>query len=324
MQTPGHTFFHSSQWAKVLAQTYGYRPFYISQLCHEGFRVLLPLMEIRSVITGTRAVSLPFTDYCDPLIDPEADPDETFQFALELGRKSKWAYLEVRSTAFQNRQATESYFRHTLDLKPGKEEIFHGLRDSTRRNIRNAERQGVETWISRSYQAIKLFFELHCLTRRGHGLPPQPFRFFQKIHEHVISKDTGFVVLAASQGRIIAGAVFFHFGCNALFKFGASDARYQRLRPNNLVMWTAIQYYLAHEFSILCFGRTHPHNVGLRQFKNGWGPTEDTLYYYRYGLRPRLSRNARFLNGSIHSTTFERLPIPILRVTGALLYRHFG
>jgi len=32
------------------------------------------------------------------------------------------------------------------------------------------------------------YYRLHCLTRKRHGLPPQPTGFFQKIQEHIIAK----------------------------------------------------------------------------------------------------------------------------------------
>jgi lipid II:glycine glycyltransferase (peptidoglycan interpeptide bridge formation enzyme) len=281
-------------------------------------------MEIRSAITGTRAVSLPFTDYCEPLFDSVTDTDEILHFALELGRKSKWAFLELRSTLSQNRQPSDSYLRHTLTLTAGKETVYQGLRDSTRRNIRKAVKEGVEARISHSWEAMNLFYRLHCITRRRHGVPPQPIRFFRKIQEHVISNNKGFVVLASYRGRIVAAAIFLYFGKKALFKFGASDAKYQILRPSNILIWTAIQYCLEHQFDALCFGRTHPGNEGLRQFKNGWGTMEDRINYYRYDLKPPSCLNSRLLNTNISSAEFAKLPLPFLRLVGAILYRHFG
>jgi len=35
----------------------------------------------------------------------------------------------------------------------------------------------------------------------------------------------------------VAGAIFFHSGGQAIYKFGASDETFQHFRGNNLVMW---------------------------------------------------------------------------------------
>ena len=65
---PNSTFFHSSAWAKVLSHTYGHVPFYL-RLVRDGQLVaLVPVMEVRSPLTGRRGVCLPFTDVCGPLL----------------------------------------------------------------------------------------------------------------------------------------------------------------------------------------------------------------------------------------------------------------
>ena len=56
------TIFHSSAWAKVIEETYGHR----SELyqCENG--CLLPITEIKSLITGKRGHCVPF---CRPVCD---------------------------------------------------------------------------------------------------------------------------------------------------------------------------------------------------------------------------------------------------------------
>src|SRR4029077_8117951 len=65
--------FHTSAWAKVLHRTYNHQPFYLQFSRRHRLAALIPLMEVRSLLTGRRGVSLPFSDTCEPLIfDPEA------------------------------------------------------------------------------------------------------------------------------------------------------------------------------------------------------------------------------------------------------------
>ena len=86
------------------------------------------------------------------------------------------------------------------------------------------------------------FYKLHRRTRRRHGAPPQPFRFFDNIYRHLIEVGSGFITLASRDGKAVAGAVYLTHGKNAVYKFGASDERYNQYRANNLVMWEAIKY----------------------------------------------------------------------------------
>ncbi len=64
----GYTFFHTSHWTKLIAETYGYTP--VFQVIKEDNEVIgiLPLMEVNSFITGKRGISLPFSDFSNPLV----------------------------------------------------------------------------------------------------------------------------------------------------------------------------------------------------------------------------------------------------------------
>lgn len=61
------SFFHTEEWAQVLADTYGYEPIYIVSGGPKRIDSCLPLMEVDSWLTGRRGVGLPFTDYCEPI-----------------------------------------------------------------------------------------------------------------------------------------------------------------------------------------------------------------------------------------------------------------
>ena len=151
--------------------------------------------------------------------------------------------------------------------------------------MRKAEKEKVEVRIEKTGDALDEFCRLNRLTRREHGLPPQPYHFFEKVQRHIISRKKGFIALAYFQGRAIAGNVYFHFGDRAIYKYGASDKAYHQLRANNLVMWEAIRWFADKGFKSFCFGRTELENEGLRQFKTGWGAEETQVHYFRYDLR---------------------------------------
>ena len=66
---PNCSFFHSSAWARVLQEAYGYKPLYFTVFDGDAISACLPVMEVSSFITGKRGVSLPFSDLCEPLAD---------------------------------------------------------------------------------------------------------------------------------------------------------------------------------------------------------------------------------------------------------------
>ena len=186
-------------------------------------------------------------------------------------------------------------------------------------------RKGLTLTMSQSAAALAEFYRLHCMTRQGHGVPPQPYRFFEKIHEHVISQGLGHVVSAEYEGRIVAASVYFHFGQNALYKYGASDKAYQWLRPNNLVMWEAIKWYSQNGYRSLCLGRTELSHTGLRQFKTGWGADERLIRYLKYDVgADRYVEDTPQQGTPAYHRVMSRMPVPLLRLAGSILYRHVG
>ncbi|MGA2317724.1 MAG: peptidoglycan bridge formation glycyltransferase FemA/FemB family protein [Thermodesulfobacteriota bacterium] len=323
---PDYSFFHSSAWARVLFESYHYTPKYFTIINDGKLLALIPVMEVNSFLTGKRGVSLPFTDYCKPIIANGISFQNLLEHIIENGKKCGWKSLELRSSSdlLPSTMPSITYLGHTLGLDNGEQEVFSNFRDSTKRNAQKAVKEGVEVKIDHSLESLKEFYRLNCMTRREHGLPPQPFHFFKKIYDHVISRNLGFVILASYSGKNIAGAVYFHFGEKAVYKYGASDKKFQHLRANNLVMWEAIQWYSQNGYKNLCFGRTERENQGLIQFKSGWGTTEQQINYYRYDLN-----KGSFVPGSskvtgFHNKIFRNLPLPLLKRVGSVLYKHVG
>jgi hypothetical protein len=322
---PGATFFHGSAWAAVLKKAYGFTPVYFTKT--EGrLTAAIPMMEVRSFLTGKRGVSLPFTDYCEPLVPHVEVSKVLFEAIVQEGRKRQWKYIELRGgTDFLgDGPASAWFYRHTLDLTPGDAKLFKGLRDSTRRNIKKAEKESVEVRFENTPEALREFYRLNCLTRREHGLPPQPWRFFENLHDEILSKEMGTVALGFYQGHAVAANVYLHTNGEAIYKYGASDKTYQNLRAANLVMWEAIKRYAGEGARSLCFGRTEPGNEGLRQFKSGWGTDEQVIDYYRYDLAANAFVHGKQIVSNRTNQVFSNLPIAALKVIGGMLYRHVG
>lgn len=319
------TIFHSANWARLLADCYGHQPAYLSLSEHGAFRGCLPAMEVNSVLTGRRGICLSFSDYCGSLVEGPGDFQLLFDGILELGRKSGWRYAEFRGEAFLDKELpARVYAHHLLELSGDERSMHSRLRENTARNIRKAVKEGVTVDICQSLQGVRDFYRLHCLTRKRHGVPPQPSRFFDKLHEHVISQGFGFTALAR-QGQVpVAGIICLHFGSNAVYKYGASDTRFQHLRANNLVFWEAIKRCAGEGFRSFSLGRTDLDNEGLLAFKNGWGASRTVLNYYRYDFAASGFVCNRERNLEVYRNVLRKLPVNVLRMLGKLAYRHMG
>ena len=319
------TIFHSANWARLLAESYGYHPSYFTLSDQERFLGCLPVMEVRSLLTGRRGVCLCFSDYCGALLREPGDFRLLLDGILDLGRMSHWRYVEFRGEELlASEQPARVYAHHLLELSPDEGRMHARLRESTARNIRKAQKEGVAVTICDTMEGVREFYRLHCLTRKRHGVPPQSMGFFEKLHEHVISQGLGFTALASHGATTVAGGVCLHFGANALYKYGASDDSYQHLRANNLVLWEAIKKCARQGFRSFSLGRTDLDNEGLLAFKNGWGGDRKELNYYRYDFAQSGFVRDSERDMEPYRNLLRKMPIEVLKLLGQIAYRHMG
>jgi hypothetical protein len=324
----GASFFHSAHWARVLTEAYGFAPHYFVEAQSGRLSRLLPAMEANSPLTGRRGVSLPFSDYCPPLL-PEAactDLPSTCEPLLALGRDRGWSYLEFRGDgrSFWDVKPRVWFEGHTLLLDRSQDQLFASLRSNYRQKIRRAVAQGVVVEFHDSMAAMEQYFQLHCRTRQRQGVPPQPWRFFSCLQREVVASGMGVVGLAMHGSHAVAGQVLVHFNGKAIYKFGAVDLSSGHTHAAFLLMWEAICHAMrlgCHEF---CFGRTDPDQEGLLQFKDGWGAQRRRLNCYRYDMRQQRFMQHDRPSHARSSKLLAQLPLPVLKAAGSLIYPHMG
>ena len=281
-------------------------------------------MEVDSWLTGRGGIGLPYTDECEPLAADMPSMRDLIEAAMAFGRMRRWKSVEWRGgrELFPEAPASLAFYGHKVVLEPDQNRMFRRLESSVQRAIRKAEKSGVTVTVSQSLEATKVFYSLQCKTRRKHGLPPQPFDFFQNIFDHIVSKNLGMIAIANSQQRPIAASVYLLAGTRAVYKFGASDESFQHLRGSNLVMWEAIKWLAGHGATILHLGRSSFGNEGLRKFKLGWGAAEENIEYVKYDLRKHAFVMETDESTGWHNRVFNMLPLSVSRMAGTFLYRH--
>ncbi|MGA2531549.1 MAG: GNAT family N-acetyltransferase [Candidatus Aminicenantales bacterium] len=326
LQNNDHSFFHTSAWAKVLQATYRFKPLYFVSSESGRLALLMPMMEVYGPLKGKRGVALPFTDRCAPhVLEPES-LKAAVKSAIDYGEKNGWRSIEWRDDPYgpEGAPAWKTYLMHEIGLRKTKADLFKSLSSNNRRNIKKALREGVSVRTDRSAESLRSFYRLNCMTRKRHALPPQPFIFFKNVLEHVLSRDLGQVFSAYHAGKVIAASIFFHFGNEALFKYGASEMEHQCLRPNNLLMWEALNWYNDRNFATMSLGRTEIDNRGLLRYKRAWGAKETVLEYFRYDLGEKAYLAEHRGRGGLSRFLVARTPTSILRIIGRLFYRLVG
>jgi hypothetical protein len=324
---PAASVFHTPGWLEALQRTYGYEPVVFttsppgSQLANG-----LPFCRINTWFTGRRLVSLPFSDHCTPLVENSAELTCLLTFCEEELENEKWNYIEIRSRELHSPvpagfEKDKAFCFHTLDVRPSLDELFDGLhKDCVQRKIQRAEREGLIYEEGREDLLLRKFYHLLLITRRRHGLAPQPMRWFMNL---IACLGDGVKIRVASKdGRPLASILTLRYKQALVYKYGCSDDQFNNLGGTQLLMWRAIQEAKNDQLDEFDMGRSDCDNPGLIAFKDRWGAARSTLIYLRYpSPRPHISGA---MQGNIAKYVLAHTPDSLLAATGSMLYKYMG
>jgi hypothetical protein len=319
--------FHQRGWLEALHRTYHYRPFVLtSASANAQMKDGVVLCEVKSWITGTRAVSLPFSDHCELLLQGVQQFPEMIRYLIANRERQGWRFAEIRPLTEPGKmeelaEPSRSYWFHELDLRPSLEELFRNLhKDSIQRRIRHAESEGLSYTKGRSPDLLVSFYRLLLLTRKRQGVLPQPFAWFRNLVTCL--GDDAEIRLAAKDGTPIGAILTLKHNTTVLYKYGCSDERFHSLGAMPFLFWKIIEEIKLSGAEKLDFGRTDLTHESLISFKDKFGTRKRLLNYYRM---PQATGN-RISSRANHSLrrVVSLLPSFASSLVADLVYRHVG
>jgi CelD/BcsL family acetyltransferase involved in cellulose biosynthesis len=323
---PAATPFHHPDWARLVAGCYGFRAFALATTDETGaIRAGLPVVEVSQPFRSPKWVSLPYTDYCPPLVSKRQEEEQLAAALRQASDAAGVRRVEVRAPLAGATATGPTALRHVLALDRNPAVVYAGFhRSQVQRNIRRAEREGLTVRrAARPHDLVGTFYRLHLRTRRRQGVPVQPRRFFRLLWESAISTGLGSVLIVEASAQPIAAAVFLAWNGTVIFKFGASDASAWSLRPNHVLFWHAIRTACEQGCRWFDFGRTNMGQEGLRNFKLSWGAVEEPLVYGTLGGKPG-SAPADGMAARMLGPVIRHGPLLLCRATGETLYRYIA
>ena len=281
---------------------------------------------VKSWLTGSRLVSLPFSDHCQPLVsDPASLP---FLIPSLSPRGTK--YIEIRPRTGPGAaigpllagSGARHYHFHLLDLRPGAEAVFQGFhKDCVQRKIQRAGRECLVYEQGNSPELLREFYRLQVVTRRRQQLPPQPFAWFRNLA--VCMGEQLQVHIARKDRRPVAAILTLRYRQALVYKYGCSEKALSSLGGTQWLFWKAIQNAVRDGLVEFDLGRTDWNNEGLVRFKDRLGAASSTLTYFRWPAASSPAVADGWAAAAAHRI-FARLPEPCLVAAGNLLYRHLG
>ncbi|MBO0824290.1 MAG: GNAT family N-acetyltransferase [Actinobacteria bacterium] len=345
LAVPGATPFHHSGWLAALERENGQRPLRLA--CEEPDGTLsgiLPLMAtsglpfgIGGPSAGQRLSSLPRTPVAGPLGTDKtvlrallkAAVARAEEAGLRLQLKQVGSTLDDLVPGLRGQPWRPTYLK-ALPEDPG--QIRFGTpsqHSNNSRAARKARREGLTVRDAANEADLADWYRLYLDANRRLGLPSRPYRLFQAAWAHlrlggflrlllVYHRQSGHDVMLAGSMLLMLGETVF-----AAFIAGRKDA--QRVRPNDLLQWQAMQDAAAAGYRWYDLGEVEPGNDGLARFKAKWGTEMRTLT--RYHAPPIASCDAEYRKPGrtwqrrVAVGAWRRVPLPVTAFAGDRLYQ---
>jgi lipid II:glycine glycyltransferase (peptidoglycan interpeptide bridge formation enzyme) len=244
--------------------------------------------------------------------------------------RREWKYLEIRPIEWNFHETGDgigllpaaTYYLHTLDLRPDLSEVFRSLdKDCVQRRIERAQRAGLVERCGRSEELLNEFYPLFVATRGRHHVPPIPYAWFRNLMD--CQGQAMEIRLAYKDKTPIAAILTLQFRNSVYYKYGCSDAQFNRLGATPWLLWRAVVAAKSNGTSQFDMGRTEEDNVGLLMFKNHWVPKPKRLVYWNF---PKVSSLQQVTGWklSMAKRIFSYMPVGLRTLAGRVIYRHIG
>lgn len=163
------------------------------------------------------------------------------------------------------------------------EQVLAGMNQQWRRNIRKAEKAGVDVSTPETAEAalaeLPAFHGLYVETARRDGFTPRPLAYFRTMLQALGAEhpDRIRLFLARHEGDLVAATIGVRVGAHAWYSYGASATAKREVRGSNAVQWAMIRRAITAGADVYdlrgitdTLDADDPH-VGLLQFKVGTG-----------------------------------------------------
>lgn len=176
---------------------------------------------------------------------------------------------------------------HQLDIAKSEEELLANMRKTTRYEIKQAQKQGINIETSYDPKAIKDFYDLQMITAKRQGFIPFTEKFLQVQFETFVQENQCMLYTAWLDKIKLAQAMIIFYGQEADYHYGASSEEGRKYPGAYLIQWEAIKEAKSRGFKRYNFWGVAPEGekshrfYGVSVFKRGFGGVEVAYLHAR-------------------------------------------
>jgi len=324
---PEASYEHSLEVRDLITRHFKFKPFYLVAKNDGKICAVLPLFKAKSLLEGTRFVSLPFFPHGGVLGSSPQYKRVLLVRAQQLAADTK--FLEIRQAQVLPTEIATDFVKQSpiidffLELKGSEKEMFDSLHKDVRYDIRKAQKNNLTVQLGKEKKFLDAFYRVYLRTRKRRGLPAWPYSLFSE----ALQRCNALVAVTYLKDKPIAGAFLFLDRETIEYAFAGADYRYTSLCPYYLLLWEVICYALPLGYSILDFGgtTTKMNDGKMYSFKEKWSSGKKEIPYYFYASHseniPQLESSFKLY--SWYGKVWSLLPTPVIRLISPIVIRQF-
>ncbi len=316
------TLYHLTGWKEIIENTFGHKTYYIYTEENGKITGILPLVLMKSLLFGRFIISVPFFNYGGICANGENERNALLKYAIEIARKEDAEHIELRHTKKYDfcLSTKESKVCMSLDLPDSSDTLWRGFKSKLRSQLKKPERNGIYARFG-GKEEIDNFYDVFVRNMRDLGTPVYPKDFFKNILG-TFPKQAIICSVFIDKNPIASGFLL-GYKDKLEIPWASSLKKYNKLSPNMLLYWKALQYACEKGYKRFDFGRSTP-GEGTYKFKEQWGAKPLQLYWHYWMANgnklPELNpHNPKF---KLAIKTWQKLPLWLTKAIGPSIVKY--
>lgn len=316
------SFYHRAEWRAINERCFRHRTCYLAATDGDRMVGIFPLVQLKSVLFGNIACSLPFVNYGGPCGDTEAIEAALLDVAAQVADEWRVDYLEIRNKRRLSDRYPSSTHKVslTVDLAPDPETLFSAFKTDQRKDIRRGYKYGFTARFG-TVDMLDDFYSILSESWRDLGTPIYSKDYLSTVIT-TFPDSTRICVVYAADGTPAASAFVGHQTGTVEGMWLGTRAQYRRQLVGYVLYWELIKDACLGGHRLFHLGRSTAES-GAEQFKKKWN-ARPTQLYWQYLLRtrpeiPQLSvTNKKF---HLAMAAWRKLPVTVTQYVGPLIAR---
>ncbi len=312
---PNGTLYHLTAWKNAIINTFDVEPSYFVAKNGDKICGILPLFLIRTMFSGIKALSIPYSVYGGILADDYNIEKKLLEMAIDYAREGGADHLEIRNlhTPGYNMDGLDLYVTFIKELDETAEKILLSIPRKSRASIRNGYSKYNLT-VSMDAE-LDTLYNLYLMNKRKLGSPQFPKSFFVNLVSQF--KDQAGILTIYYQEKPVSAVIYFIYNDTILPYFSGADHRFNFTNANNIMYFELMKYALQQNLKKFDFGRSRS-GTGPASFKKNMGFESQPLNYnfimFKSDHIPNISPSNKKFN--LATQMWKNLPLPVIKIIG--------